>query len=81
MTEQEINKNKRNNFFSIAILLLIITILLFGCNDSHNDCLTHREDIIEEYDRWIELAREQNDSVQVLLFIEERNKRLDELDC
>ena len=56
------------------IILLLSVILFFGCSSDDN-CTGNRADIMEKYDRLIELA--ENNENQIRYLKEERDKKLE----
>ena len=68
----------KQSFIVLAILTLIF--IASSCDSLSDDCDEYTQ-TVERYDMLIERARDGGDSVQVHLLIEERNKKLSNLDC
>jgi len=65
-----------------AFTLLFLLLFSFSScsdNDNDNDCLVEKLEIIEKYDRLIELA--EGDEAQQDALIRNKNALLDRLDC
>ena len=63
------------------LLVSVLAFTLFSCDTLSSDDCDEYNVIVERYDNLIQIARDNNDSVQVLLLIEERNDKLEDLDC
>ena len=63
------------------LLLIIALFTVISCDTLSSDDCDEYNVIVERYDNLIQIARDNNDSVQVLLLIEERNDKLEDLDC
>ena len=61
---------------------LLFYLLLFSissCSNNDNECLDKRVEIIEKYDKLIELAK--GDEAEKAALIRNKNIELDRLDC
>ena len=60
-------------------LLFLLLISFSSCSDNENECLDERKDIIESYDRLIELA--EGDEAQQATLIRNKALKLEKLGC
>jgi hypothetical protein len=60
-------------------LLSILSLMFFSCSDKENKCVDKRMEIIESYDRLIELA--EGDEIQQAVLIRNKASKLEELGC
>lgn len=63
------------------LLLISVLFAMISCDIVFSDDCEEYNATVERYDTLIQTARDNNDSVQVLLLIEERNDKLSNLDC
>ena len=63
------------------VLLVLLVLLSLGCDKLTNDDCDEYNATVERYDELIQWARDNGDSVQVHLLIDERNEKLSNLDC
>ncbi len=71
-------KTLKQSFIVLAIVTLIF--IASSCDSLSDDCDEYNQ-TVERYDELIEWARDNGDSVQVHLLIDERNRKLSDLDC
>jgi hypothetical protein len=73
-------KTIKNTYKGIVFVGLIILLSLCSCDKLSDDCDEYTQ-TVERYEELIERARDNGDSVQVHLLIDERNRKLSNLDC
>lgn len=61
------------------ILLILLTISFSSCSKDDDNCQDKRAEIIERYDRLIELA--EGDDAQQATLIRNKENELERLDC
>ncbi len=61
------------------ILLAAFTLLSFSCSDNNDDCLSEKNEIIERFTKLIKLA--EGDDAQKAALIQQRDDKLNNLDC
>lgn len=73
-------KTKKSIKYAITFVGLIILLSLCSCDSLSDDCEEYNA-TVEHYEELIQWARDNGDSIQVHLLIDERNRKLSDLDC
>ena len=60
-------------------LIILLSLIQFSCSNDDNDCLKEKLEIIEKYDKLIELA--ESDPAQKAALEGEKKAKLKLLDC
>lgn len=74
-------KTNKNIYRALIFVGLIILLSLCSCDALKTDDCEEYNQTVEHYDMLIERARDNGDSIQVHLLIDERNRKLSNLDC
>jgi hypothetical protein len=65
--------------YKYLIIIIILNFTLVSCSNEENNCLTEKNEIIERFNKLIELA--EGDELQKRALIQQRDANIKKLGC